>query len=196
MNSQTPAAKDPFASLNDELAADIEKDLQAIRDEVAPKPAAPTAAADPSRDVGLRLREPFRPTLPERKPAPLASTAPEPRVAPQPATAAPQAPTAAQPAPVAPADSGGAVVAAATPSSEVESFLANGSRLYDKQRKRILALETAAEFDRVKLIDDYRVKLRDLEHEANEALRAFDIQHESDLANAKRILDALSAMRG
>jgi hypothetical protein len=189
MNSQTPT-KDPFDALDEDFAASIDKDLKAFREEVAPaKPAMP--AADP-----LRLREPFRPTLPERKPAPLASTPPEARVAPQPATAAPQAPTAAQPAPDAPADSGGAVVATTTASTEVENFLANGSRLYDKQRKKILALETAAEFDRVKLIDDYRVKLRDLEHEANEALRSFDIKHDSELASAKRILEALGAMRG
>lgn len=78
----------------------------------------------------------------------------------------------------------------------VEAFMASGQRLLDMQRTKIIKLESEYEFDRVKLIDDYRVKMRELEHEAGEALRSFDRQHESEMAGAKRILDSLLAMRG
>lgn len=187
MNSQTPA-KDPFAQLSEDLAAGIEMDIQSIRDEISPA----------RRDTGLRLGEPFRSAMPERKPAPIATAAPQgatggtgPDRPAQPAAAAPDATEAA------PEADKGAVVAAAAPSgSDVEKFLANGSILHDKQRRKILALESAYEFDRVKLIDDYRVKLRDLEHEASEALRDFDIKQQAAIDDAKKILAALSAMRG
>lgn len=80
--------------------------------------------------------------------------------------------------------------------SAVEAFMASGQRLLDMQRTKIIKLESEYEFDRVKLIDDYRVKMRELEHEAGEALRSFDRQHETEMAGAKRILDSLLAMRG
>lgn len=81
-------------------------------------------------------------------------------------------------------------------STEAERFLATGERLLDVQRRKIQELESKHEIDRVKLIDDYRVQMLNLEHEANEALRSFDMAHDTALADGKRILDALLAMRG
>lgn len=99
-------------------------------------------------------------------------------------------------APEAPAQPEQAIVSASPTGSEVENFMAIGEKMHDAQRLKIQALESAYEIDRVKLIDDYRVRLRNLEHEAGEALRGFDLAHQAALADAKRILDALTAMRG
>lgn len=86
-----------------------------------------------------------------------------------------------------------AAVAGAT---EIERFLASGTKMLVAQRKKILGLESAYELERVKLVDGYRVRLRDLEDEAGDAVRALDLKHEADLKEATRILDALIAMRG
>lgn len=186
------ANKDPFAVLSEELAAGMDDDLRAIRGEE------PLAKPTP-------IREPFRATLPERKPVIL--SAGEPHRAPAADLRGPQGPTsgasqdrapipAAAPSAAPAGDSGAIVAAAAEQSSDVQRFLATGTAMFDQQRRNILEMESAYEKDRVALIDDYRVRLRELEHEASEALREFDHKHDGNLAGAKRILEALAAMRG
>ena len=80
--------------------------------------------------------------------------------------------------------------------SELDRFMANGERLLEQQRQRILAAESRYEVDRVKMVDYFRVRLRNLEHEACEAIRALDRRHAAKMADARKILEALTAMRG
>lgn len=172
MNMTTAPDKDPLATLVEDMEAELDQKLADEEKRGLPK-AAPFT---------------FTPHM-----APKAAIMPE-----RPRPAAP-APAAAQPAPSAPIAASPAAESmsiAQRAGSEAESFLANGARLLDKQRRKILEMESQNEFARVKLIDDYRVKLRDLEHEASEALREFDEQFDKDLGDAKRILDALAKMRG
>lgn len=168
MNMNTTPEKDPLAALVDDMEASLNADL--------------AKTEDAARDIGRSKPDtPFSYSAPPR--AGLGA---------RPGAAAPTPPPAAEPAArpvaVAPTKAGG--------SSDVETFLANGAALHDKQRRKIIEMESTYEFDRVKLIDDYRVKLRDLEHEASEALRDFDNLRNGEIANAKRILDSITAMRG
>lgn len=79
--------------------------------------------------------------------------------------------------------------------SEVESFLQSGERMLEMQRRKMIELESAHEIGRVKLIDTFRTRLLELEHEAGEALRKYDVSYEGDRAAQQRILDALVRMR-
>lgn len=79
--------------------------------------------------------------------------------------------------------------------AELERFLASSQRLYDQQREKILALESDHEKARAALIDRYRVRLRNLEHEAEEALRECDDAYERTMADQRRMFKKLAAMR-
>lgn len=81
-------------------------------------------------------------------------------------------------------------------SSELERFMASAERLLEVQRRRMLSIESRYELDRVRLIDGYRVQMRNLEHAAREAVRNLDLAHERTAAEARKILDALTGMRG
>lgn len=80
--------------------------------------------------------------------------------------------------------------------TEADRFLASAERLFDQQRRRVLELESRYEKERVSLVDGYRVQMRNLEHQAREALRGLDRKHAVAIADARRILDALTGMRG
>lgn len=158
--------------------SEMENELDKVIGEIADAAKAPLITPAPPRSEDANPA-PFKTSFPglggrplteaERRPIPPQNPAP-------------------QPAPVA-SDRAVAIGSA-------ESFLATGEKLLEVQRKKIQDLESKHEIDRVKLIDDYRVRLRDLEHQASEALRSFDIAHQAAHADAKRILDALVAMRG
>lgn len=79
--------------------------------------------------------------------------------------------------------------------TELERFLANGEKLLEQQRQRLLHAESRYEVERVKLVDYFRVRMRNLEHEAHEALRSLDQRHAKKTADARKIFLALAAMR-
>lgn len=80
--------------------------------------------------------------------------------------------------------------------AELENFLATGEKLLAQQRRRIITLESDYEIGRTKLLDSFRVRMADLENEANEAIRKYDSDHTAAMRSAKRLEDALLAMRG
>lgn len=82
------------------------------------------------------------------------------------------------------------------PPSELERFLASGERLLETLRQRMLASESRYELERVRVADGFRVRMRNLEHEAAEALRALDRRHAAKAAADRKLLDVLTGMRG
>lgn len=80
--------------------------------------------------------------------------------------------------------------------AELENFLATGEKLLSKHRRRIITMESEYEIGRTKLLDSFRVRMADLENEANEAIRRYDTDHTTAMHSAKRLEDALLAMRG
>lgn len=89
-----------------------------------------------------------------------------------------------------------AVTATDRQAAELENFLATGEKLLANQRRRIITLESNYEIGRTKLLDSFRVRMADLENEANEAIRKYDTEHKAAMLSARRLEDALLAMRG
>lgn len=74
----------------------------------------------------------------------------------------------------------------------LQSFLQTNQRLHDQQRKNIQLAKSKYEMDRLKLIDGYRIKLEDLQHEADRELKAFDAKHEGEIADSEKLLGLLA----
>jgi len=83
-----------------------------------------------------------------------------------------------------------------TDQSELERFMDSAERLREQQRHKVLTMESRNKVDRVRLLDDYRVRIENLVHEASEAVRAFDEAYRLKAVEAREILDKLTAMRG
>ena len=83
-----------------------------------------------------------------------------------------------------------------TDQSELERFMDSADRLREQQRLKVLTMESRNKVDRVRLLDDYRVRIENLVHEASEAVRAFDEAYRLKAVEAREILDKLTAMRG
>jgi len=77
----------------------------------------------------------------------------------------------------------------------LERFMETGERLLGQQRQRLLALRGGYERDRVTLLDQYRVRLAELETEAREALRSLEARHGAEMAGVRSIVGKLTAMR-
>jgi len=84
----------------------------------------------------------------------------------------------------------------ATSRTELERFQAAIERQRESLRKRMLANESQYEIERTQLVDAFRVRLRNLQHEAGEALRAFELRHHRKAVEDRKLFDALDAARG
>ena len=80
--------------------------------------------------------------------------------------------------------------------SSLERFQAAIERQRESLRKRMLANESQYEIERTQLVDAFRVRLRNLQHEAGEALRAFELRHHRKAVEDRKLFDALDAARG
>lgn len=82
------------------------------------------------------------------------------------------------------------------PTSELERFLASAEQMLETLRQRMLASQSRYELERVRLADGFRVRMRNLEHEAGEALRALDRKHAAKAAADHKLFEVLTGMRG
>jgi hypothetical protein len=77
----------------------------------------------------------------------------------------------------------------------LDELVTRGSKLFRQQRQRLDAAARQYEFDRLALVDRFRQRLVALQNEADDALRDFDREHDRAVAEGKRILAALAALR-
>lgn len=84
---------------------------------------------------------------------------------------------------------------ATTTAGALQTFMQGNSQMLETQRRNIQAAESKFEFERTQLIDSYRVKLEDLEHEAAQALLAFDTMHEAELTESRKLLALLAEVQ-
>jgi hypothetical protein len=82
-----------------------------------------------------------------------------------------------------------------TPSQQLEAFMASSKNMLEIQRRNIIAYESAYQQDRLKILDDYRVRIETLKHECADAIRELDTKHRRNLADSQNLLDRLAAMR-
>jgi hypothetical protein len=79
--------------------------------------------------------------------------------------------------------------------TEIERFMTSSVSMWRKQRDKIAEMQIAYEADRFRVAESYKRKLQALNNEAEDAVRDIDRAHEAKLAEAKRMLDALAALR-
>lgn len=79
--------------------------------------------------------------------------------------------------------------------TEIERFLTSSTSMWRKQRDKIAEMQIAYEADRFRVAESYKRKLQAINSEAEDALRDIDRAHEAKLAEGKRMLDALAALR-
>jgi len=80
--------------------------------------------------------------------------------------------------------------------TDVKAFMEKSAGMYERQRKILLDLEAGYDASRAKIVDDYRRRMDDLQHEAVEAVRSLDATQHKTIGEAKQILQALGRMRG
>jgi hypothetical protein len=78
---------------------------------------------------------------------------------------------------------------------EIQKFLGSAASLWAKQRDRLDELEVAYAAERFRKVSDYQRRMQALGNEAADALRDFDRKHASAMAEGKRMLAALDALR-
>lgn len=131
---------------------------------------------------------------PNKAEAPVAVNTPFSR---DPAFSAPSAPQPAfqQPAPARPAHTPPSAGTTAMVTSEVERLLATGDRLLKNQQERVVQETAAYETTRTQLMNDYNAKVAKLDHDTQEALYQLHVEHEAKIADIKRLIAKLTAMR-
>jgi len=80
-------------------------------------------------------------------------------------------------------------------SGEIQKFLGSAASLWAKQRDRLDELEVAYAAERFRKVSDVQRRMQALSNEAADALRDFDRKHASAMAEGKRMLAALDALR-
>ncbi len=78
---------------------------------------------------------------------------------------------------------------------DIGKFVSRGASLYRQQRQRMDEAARQYTFDRVALVDRFRQRLVAVQNEADDALRDFDREHDRAVAEGKRMLTALAALR-
>ena len=79
--------------------------------------------------------------------------------------------------------------------SEIETFLARGEHLYQRQRDKLLGEQRTYQADRFRLLSEFDRKAQALMAEREDALRALDTKHAKAKAEGERVLTALAALR-
>jgi hypothetical protein len=77
----------------------------------------------------------------------------------------------------------------------LRQFQDASQRLYERQRKAVAEAESAHTLAKAKLLDDFHGRLENLRHEAREAVRRLDADHEAKMQAGQRILAALDELR-
>ena len=80
-------------------------------------------------------------------------------------------------------------------SGEIQKFLGSAASLWSKQRDRLDEMEVAYAADRFRKVADFQHRMQALSNEAADALREFDRKHAAAVAEARRMLAALDALR-
>jgi hypothetical protein len=80
-------------------------------------------------------------------------------------------------------------------SGEIQKFLGSAASLWSKQRDRLDELEVAYAAERFRKVADFQRRMQALSNEAADALRDFDRKHAAAVAEGKRMLAALNALR-
>jgi hypothetical protein len=77
----------------------------------------------------------------------------------------------------------------------IQKFLGSAASLWAKQRDKLESLEAGYTARRFEIVESYGKRMRALGNEATDMLRDMDRQHAAALAEAKRMLSALDALR-
>jgi len=80
-------------------------------------------------------------------------------------------------------------------SGEIQKFLGSAASLWSKQRDKLEALEAAFAAQRFEIVGSYQKRMQALGNEAADMLRDMDRKHASAVAEARRMLAALDALR-
>jgi hypothetical protein len=80
-------------------------------------------------------------------------------------------------------------------SGEIQKFLGSAASLWSKQRDRLDELEVAYAAERFRKVSDFQRRMLALSNEAADALRDMDRKHAAQIAEGKRMLVALDALR-
>jgi hypothetical protein len=78
---------------------------------------------------------------------------------------------------------------------EIQKFLGSAASLWSKQRDRLDELETTYAAERFRKVSAFQSRMQALGNEAADALRDFDRKHAAAVAEARRMLAALDALR-
>ena len=79
--------------------------------------------------------------------------------------------------------------------SEIERLLVSSDRLLKSQLERIVTEEAAYETARTQMMNDYNAKVAKLDHDTKEALFRLGVGHEQTIAEIKRFIAKLNALR-
>jgi len=79
--------------------------------------------------------------------------------------------------------------------SEIETFLARGETLYQRQRTKLLEQDRTYQQDRFHLLYEFDKRAQALVNEREDALRAMDTKHARIKAEGERVLAALATLR-
>ncbi len=82
-----------------------------------------------------------------------------------------------------------------TPHQQLEAFMASAAKMLEMQRRDLIRFESDYQVERIRLVDGYRVKIRQLQDECADAVRALDLKHRDNIADAENLLKRLNAMR-
>jgi hypothetical protein len=85
--------------------------------------------------------------------------------------------------------------ASADAGETIQKFLGSATSLWAKQRERIEEMLAAYEADRFRKVSDFQRRMKALGNEAEDTLRSLDREHVAKLAEARRMLAALDALR-
>ena len=77
----------------------------------------------------------------------------------------------------------------------IEALTRAGDRLVVQHREIMLAAESKAALERAALLDQYRVRMRKLASEADEALRRFDLDDSKRVESDERLLAIYEQIR-
>ena len=80
-------------------------------------------------------------------------------------------------------------------SGEIQKFLGSAASLWSKQRDKLEALEAAFAAQRFEIVGSYQKRMQALGNEAADMLRDMDRKHAGQVAEGRRMLAALDALR-
>jgi hypothetical protein len=78
---------------------------------------------------------------------------------------------------------------------EIAKFLGSAASLWAKQRDKLESLESAYAAQRFEIVGSYQKRMQALANEAQDMLRDMDRKHAAAVAEGKRMLAALDALR-